>query len=96
MLSASAQYVYGMEAWVRSDRTVSFRVRRTRSARPFWGDVYGQDRRREMPSSERKARATWLSNSRPLSHCRASRFRLNCRRTKRANDRMRGNTSDLR
>ena len=47
--------------------TQSFRVRRTRSARPFCWDVYGHVRRKIMPWCDRKGRTARLSNSFPLS-----------------------------
>jgi hypothetical protein len=40
-----------------------------RSALPFWGEVWGHDKRRETPFVRKKLRALELSNSRPLSHC---------------------------
>jgi hypothetical protein len=41
---ASAQYLGGIDAWMRKLCTELLSVRRIRSALPFCGEVYGQER----------------------------------------------------
>jgi len=63
---ASTQYGGGMDAWMRSARTELLRVRRTRSALPFWGEVYGQESRNKIPLATRCDMVDLLTNSVPL------------------------------
>ena len=51
-------------------------VRIMRSARPFWGEVLGHERQLNA-MGEKKELEAWLSNSWPLSHCRARTERRN-------------------
>jgi len=62
---ASAQYGGGMDAWM-SARTELLRVRRTRSALSFWGEVYGQESRNKIPLATRCDMVDLLTNSVPL------------------------------
>lgn len=68
MLRLSTQNSGGMLAWRRSVRMMSLVVRMALLALPFCGEVWGKERRREMPFSERKERRQILRNSPPLSH----------------------------
>jgi hypothetical protein len=67
--NASTQKEGESLAWNKSVRTTSFVVRIGRSMRPFWGEVYGHERRREMPWEEKNPRSVVVKNSPPLSHC---------------------------
>ena len=59
-------------------RMQSLRVRRTRSARPFCWEMYGQVNRKMVPWLERSVRMVRLSNSFPLSVWKAWMGRPNC------------------
>ena len=47
---------------------MSFVVRMRRSALPFWGEVWGQERGREAPYREKRSRREVVRDSAALSH----------------------------
>ena len=51
---ASAQNFEGIDELIRRVLMISLMVRRERSALPFWGEVYGQEKRRRMPCWRKK------------------------------------------
>jgi hypothetical protein len=57
---------------------MSLTIRITRSALPFYWEVYGHEKRMCMPYAAAREWSLALSNSRPLSHYIDARGKLNC------------------